>query len=226
MGANAHELETVLGHSFADGELLMHALRHASAVEERVQSNERLEFLGDRVSGLVVAEILYRRFPDGEEGPPARRFAGLTSREALATIAGTLTLDRYIQAQPSDAETEKRSQASLNADTMEAILGALYLDGGLEPARLFIAKHWENLIGKNLVPPKDAKTMLQEWAQARGLGLPEYSVVAREGPDHAPVFTVRVSLKDQPELTGRGGSRRIAEQAAATALLKTIQVKP
>lgn len=219
------KLEAVLGHSFVDQSLLTQALRHASTTDDRTKSNERLEFLGDRVLGLSVAEILYSRFDDEEEGELARRFAGLTSREGLARVAETISLVDFIVTQTVDKETEKRSLASVTADTMEAVLGALYLDGGLDAAKAFIAQQWEPLIGEDLSPPKDAKTGLQEWAQARGLGLPKYVVVDREGPDHAPTFNVQVRVQGYDAKTGQGGSRRSAEQNAAAALLKDLETR-
>ncbi|HEY9163877.1 MAG TPA: ribonuclease III [Magnetovibrio sp.] len=216
------QLQDIIGHRFADLDLLARALVHASSTEERGNSNERLEFLGDRVLGLVIAQALFLRYPNEVEGELARRYAGLTSREALVRVAGTLALDRFILAQHGDKETAKRSQPSVAADTLEAVLGALYLDGGLEPAEAFINKHWDALMEEDLSPPKDAKTALQEWAQGRGLGLPQYEVMSREGPDHAPIFTLSVAIKGHGARTGQGGSRRTAEQAAADALLKTL----
>lgn len=217
------KLQDIIGHRFADIGLLARALVHASFASERALSNERLEFLGDRVLGLVVAEVLFQRYPNEEEGELARRYAGLTSREGLVRVAGAIDLDRFIQAQHGDKETAKRSQPSVAADTMEAVLGAIYLDGGLEPAKTFISQHWEALMEEDLSPPKDAKTALQEWAQARGLGLPQYEVVTRDGPDHAPTFTLSVAIKGHGARTGQGGSRRGAEQAAAEALLETLE---
>jgi ribonuclease-3 len=190
---------------------------------DRTHSNERLEFLGDRVLGLSVAHMLYERFETEDEGPLARRFAGLTSRDALAQVAASLNLKDFIRTQSGDAETEERSQSSITADTLEAVLGAIYLDGGLDPAWAFIAKNWEHLIDKDLSAPKDAKTALQEWAQARNLGLPSYEVVDREGPDHAPTFTVCVTVKGHAPQFGQSNSRRSAEQDAAQKLLTKLE---
>ncbi len=223
MSNDTTKLQDTLGHRFADQELLARALVHASIAEDRSASNERLEFLGDRVLGLVVAETLFARYPGEEEGELARRYAGLTSREGLVRVAANIDLDRYVRAQHGDRETAARSQASVAADTLEAVLGALYLDGGLEPAAAFITQQWEALMEEDLSPPKDAKTALQEWAQGRGLGLPNYEVVGREGPDHAPNFTLSVAIKGHGAKTGQGGSRRSAEQAAAAALLKQLE---
>lgn len=223
MSNGPEQLQDILGHTFTDLSLLARALVHASSSEDRAQSNERLEFLGDRVLGLVVAEALFERYADEDEGELARRFAGLTSREALVRVADTLALDRFIQAQHGDKETAKRSQPSVAADTLEAILGAIYLDGGIDPAKVFIVQRWDALMEEDLSPPKDAKTALQEWAQGRGLGLPDYSVVKREGPDHAPTFTIAVTVKGYDAKTGQGGSRRGAEQSAAEALMNALE---
>lgn len=223
MSNDVVQLQEILGHRFADTRLLRRALIHASIADDRALSNERLEFLGDRVLGLAVAEVLFHRYPDEEEGELARRYAGLTSRDTLVRVADGIALDRFIQAQHGDKETAKRSQPSVAADTLEAVLGALFLDGGLEPARIFITQRWETLMEEDLSPPKDAKTALQEWAQARGLGLPTYELVKREGPDHAPTFTMSVAIKDRGMKNGTGGSRRGAEQAAAEALLKMLE---
>lgn len=217
------KLQGILGHSFKDKALLDQALRHASTTEQRTHSNERLEFLGDRVLGIVMAQTLYQQFLNEEEGELARRFAGLTSRDAVARVADTINLMDYAHTQAVDPETLARSHASVVADTMEAVLGALFLDGGLESAAAFIQKYWEVLIGEDLSPPKDAKTGLQEWAQARALGLPNYQIVSREGPDHAPTFTIQVSVKDHGHQQGCGTSRRSAEQDAASTLLAELE---
>lgn len=219
------KLQDILGHTFTDEALLQQALRHASTTEQRTLSNERLEFLGDRVLGLVMAETLYAQFPAEEEGELARRFAGLTSRDAVARVADAIGLLDFAHTQVVDAETLARSHASVAADTMEAVLGALYLDGGLDIAAAFIQSNWAGLIDEDLQPPKDAKTALQEWAQARGLGLPTYEIVSREGPDHAPTFTIRVSVKGQGTQKGTGASRRGAEQEAAQNLLTLLENK-
>lgn len=222
-GADIDILQDILGHRFGDAQRLNRALVHASSTDNRADSNERLEFLGDRVLGLVIAERLFERFTDEDEGALARRFAGLTSREGLVRVATDINLDRFIKAERGDQETAKRSQASVAADTLEAVLGALYLDGGIEAARTFILARWETLMDEDLSPPKDAKTALQEWAQARGLGLPIYVLDSREGPDHAPTFIMSVAVKDHGNATGNGSSRRGAEQTAAQAMLQQLK---
>lgn len=217
------KLQDILNHNFTDDALLVQALRHASTTEQRTQSNERLEFLGDRVLGLVMAETLYAQFPDEEEGELARRYAGLTSRDAVARVGDQLDLMEYIRTQVVDPETLARSHASVVADTLEAVLGALYLDAGLDVAAAFIQNQWTTLIGEDLRPPKDAKTALQEWAQGQGLGLPNYEIADRSGPDHAPTFTIRVSIPGYETQEGNGTSRRSAEQEAAASLLAIVE---
>lgn len=223
MVSDCAKLQDVLGHTFQNIELLNQALRHASTTTQHGQSNERLEFLGDRVLGLTVAELLFERFPLEAEGHLARRFAGLTSKEGLVRVAKTIDLNTYIRKQIVDAETEKRSQSSITADTLEAVFGAMYMDGGLDSPKAFIAKHWDSLIEEDLSAPKDSKTSLQEWAQARNLGLPNYEIENREGPDHAPIFTICVTVKDHGSELAQGHSRRTAEQAAALKLLTTLE---
>lgn len=223
MGSDRAQLQNILGYDFKDADLLTMALRHSSTTTNRTQSNERLEFLGDRVLGLTISETLYLQFEDEDEGHLARRYAGLTSRVALARIADLIDLRQFIHIQTVDEETAKRSHSSISADTLEAIFGAMYLDGGLKPAQAFIAKHWESLIAEDLSAPKDAKTALQEWAQARTLGLPTYHIASRDGPDHAPTFTLEVKVEGFEPQTATGSSRRIAEQAAAQKLLAILE---
>lgn len=205
-------LETALGHRFADRGLLGLALTHASAGSSRLGDNQRLEFLGDRVLSLIVADILYHRFPREEEGAMARRHAALVRQEALTEVARRYGLDRHLGV----------GGAGALADACEAVIAAIYLDGGLEAARRFIAAAWEDLVAADLRPPRDPKTALQEWAQARGQPLPRYVIVSREGPDHEPLFTITVTLKDGRQATASGANKRAAETAAAAALLGQI----
>lgn len=211
---------TAVGHAFTDLALVERALVHRSAAGGRDrESYERLEFLGDRVLGLVVADMLYRRFPAEDEGALARRHAALVRREALARVAHEIDLGRHLVMSKGEEDAGGRVNPALLADACEALMGALYLDGGLEPARAFIARHWPAMMEEAAAPPKDAKTALQEWAQQRGRPLPVYDTVAAEGPDHSPVFTVRVTVQGLPPVTASGASKRAAAQAAAEALL-------
>ena len=231
----------ILGHSFTRPELLAEALTHSSAVQRRHGKSpgkapdktgaaphgyERLEFLGDRVLGLVVAELLLRRFPDEAEGPLARRLAHLVRREALHSVALSIGLGRHIRLSAGEDAARTRHSPSILADICEAVIAALYLDGGLDPARNFIHRHWEAMIDADAVAPRDAKTALQEWAQGRGHALPRYEVVGMEGPAHARIFTVTVTVDGAPDSTpetASGASKRAAESAAAAALMARIQ---
>lgn len=220
-----------LGHEFRDLSLLDAALTHPSIDRPRgrrgaVPEYERLEFLGDRVLGLAVAEHLYRNFPGEAEGALARRFTALVRREALARIAQRLEIDRILRMSRGEEESGGRENPANLADSCEAVIAALYLDGGFGAASAFIERFWHDLVAEDVSPPKDAKTELQEWAQARGFGLPTYTVVSRNGPDHAPMFTISVMVESAGrgghEARARGKSKRIAEQAAAKALLDEI----
>lgn len=211
-----------LGHTFARPQLLAQALVHRSAAGGDVVSYERLEFLGDRVLGLAVAEMLFARFPTEPEGALAGRHTALVRAEALARVAEGIDLGRYLVLSHGEEDAGGRSNGALLADACEAIIGALYLDGGLTAAKQFIAGHWAAMMEEDLTPPKDAKTGLQEWAQRRGLPLPVYETVSVEGPDHSPLFTIRVSVEGQKPEMATGASKRIAAQAAARALLEKI----
>jgi ribonuclease-3 len=226
-------LEAALGHHFARTELLDEALTHRSvgkpAGVRRTRrgggapsaSYERLEFLGDRVVGLVVAEMLLAAFPREAEGALAQRHAALVRKETLADIAIEIELAAHVHL-PAIEERAARSNPSLLADVCEAVIAALYLDGGFEVARQFIARYWTKRMEAVVAPPKDPKTALQEWAQARGKPLPTYRLVKADGPAHQPHFTVAVAVEGLAEVTATGASKRHAEVMAATVLLERI----
>lgn len=225
MNRQPHPLEPVIGHEFTKPDLLVQALRHASTTMDgaaRTQSNERMEFLGDRVLGLTVASLLYDRFPNEEEGALARRFAGLVSRDALADVADGITLAPHIHLSDGEDAAGGRGNPALLANAMEAVIGALYLDGGLGAAQGFIHARWVPLIDADLTPPKDPKTTLQEWCQARGQALPTYTETDRSGPAHAPRFTVSVSVSSGESASAEGSSKREAERIAADRLLDKL----
>ena len=211
----------ILDHRFGREDLLDEALTHPSARVGR-RSFERLEFLGDRVLGLIVADMLLESFPEEEEGPLAKRFAALVSRGALAQIAARLDIGALVHLSRGEEDSGGRDNPSLLADALEALLGALYLDGGLAPAESFIRRHWSDLMKAAGHPPEDSKTRLQEWAQAAGRPLPVYTTIGEEGPAHDPVFEVEVSVAGHPAVSGRGRSKRAAEQSAAGALLDGV----
>jgi ribonuclease III len=225
--------EDILGHDFSRGELLREALTHRSAVIGRRLargrtapsdgrgSNERLEFIGDRVLGLLVAEWLAERFPEEREGQLGPRLAWLVSQPVLAGIAGELGLPTVLSVAPGESRAGVRELATVLADAMEALIGALYLDGGLEPARRFVRRAWEGAMSGLVEPPKDPKTGLQEWLLARGMKLPSYTLLSREGPPHDPVFVIGVSAAGQAG-QGKAGSKRVAERLAAADLLARL----
>ena len=215
-------LAEALGHRFTDPSLLQLAITHSSVTGRGAAANERLEFLGDRVLGLAVADLLYRCFPGEDEGHLARRFAVLVSRETLAQVAGQIGLPPYLALARGEEDSGGRANPAILADACEAVIAALYLDGGLEVARRFIEGAWTDLIGQDRRPPQDPKTALQEWAQGAGRKLPSYVVISSRGPAHDPVFTVEVRVEGLPPTTATGRSKRVAEQAAAAEALRRV----
>ena len=226
--ANGDTLAARLGHDFARPELLVQALTHPSAAGRggARSSYERLEFLGDRVLGVVIADLLLHRFPRENEGALALRLAQLVRRETLAEVARDLDLGHHLRLAKGEEAAGERDNPALLADACEALIGALYLDAGLEAARAVIEPRWAPRLEAAGKPPQDAKTALQEWAQGRGLPLPEYREVARTGPAHAPHFTVEAWVEGQAPEPGEGRSKRLAEQAAAERLLARLQDAP
>ncbi|HBK06422.1 MAG TPA: ribonuclease III [Acetobacteraceae bacterium] len=223
----SQSFESILGHEFQRPDLLREALTHRSAAQRSGgrgrsrASNERLEFIGDRVLGLTMAEWLAERFPREQEGELGRRLAYLVSQPVLATVAETVGLAAALSVSPGEAKAGVAKRATVLADALEAALGALYMDGGLGVARDFVRRAWNDAMTVQAEPPKDAKTALQEWAQKRGLELPAYAITDRSGPPHSPEFTVTVTVGSSVA-NGTGGNRRAAEQAAAEALLHRL----
>lgn len=217
------ELQTRLGHSFKDKDLLTRALTHASA--SSAVSNERLEFLGDRVLGLVIAEQLHHRFPEDPEGIMALKLNALVRSEACAKAAEKIGLGEFLILAQSEVASGGRRKGAILAGACEAVIAALYLDGGFKVAHDFILANWEEQFAGLSRDMRDAKTALQEWAQARkGGAAPVYKLVKREGPDHAPRFVVEASVAGQEPVTGEGSSKREAEQAAARAMLEKLKL--
>ena len=214
-------LEAALGHRFADPALLTRALTHRSVGPKG--HNERLEFLGDRVLGLVMASHLHAARPDDSEGELSARYNALVRRETLAEIALGLDLGKALILAKSEEGIGGRQKPALLADALEAVIAALYLDGGLHTAREFILRHWAPFIDGRSLVTKDSKTALNLLAMARNLGNPVYTETGRTGPDHAPLFRVAASLPGGLEAVGSGPSKRVAEQAAAEALLAQLE---
>jgi len=223
--ARLRAVEAILDHRFGDPGLLREALTHSSAVvagRRRRRSNERLEFLGDRVLGLVVAERLLHLHPQEPEGDLSRRLEALVRMTTLAEVAETLGIGAHLTLARGEHEGGGRDKPNILADALEALIGALYLDGGLEPARNFVLRHWSERASSAQPAPRDPKMALQEWAQAQGIGLPRYAASAVGGPDHAPSFEATVTLATLGETSGTGGSKRAAEKAAAEAMLQKV----
>ena len=220
------ELQDRLGHRFTKPALLERALTHPSVSAERDHQGgdyERLEFLGDRVLGLLVAEKLFERFPQEAEGLLARRLAKLVAKETLASVADELGLGRSMRVAMGEDEQQGRSNPGLLSDVCEAVIAALYLDGGLPAAKGLVDACWSARIEEDREAPSDPKTELQEWAQARALPLPRYSEIDRQGPPHDPVFTIAAEVVGHPRQVGRGKSKRAAEQDAAAQLLAVLK---
>lgn len=216
---NLDELLNKLGYRFEKPALLDEALTHVSAPKADGQSYQRLEFLGDRVLGLAIADLLYRTFPGAPEGELSRRLAELVRRESCAEIAITWDVGPYLKLGAGEAHSGERRNQTILADVCEAIIGAVFLDGGYEAARGVIERAFQPLLEAPRRPLRDPKSALQEWAQGRGLPPPTYTIVEQTGPDHAPKFRVMVKVKGAETEFGLGTSKRIAEQAAARSLL-------
>jgi ribonuclease III len=222
-------LEHRIGYRFGDGALLNCALTHISALKgprNRAGSYQRLEFLGDHVLGLVISDMLFRGFPRADEGELSRRLADLVRKETCAEIAGTIDLGAAIRLGASEVNAGARKRPAILADVCEALIGAVYLDGGYAAAADLVERLWQVRMQAKAQPLRDPKTVLQEWAQARGLPTPAYREVARSGPDHDPEFRVAVQLPHLAPAEGSGRSKRAAEQAAAAVMLAREGVQP
>jgi ribonuclease-3 len=221
--ADLGALQQRLGYQFSDPKLLRQALTHGSALgmgPKGSASYERLEFLGDRVLGLAVADMLHASFPRAPEGELSRRLARLVSGETCADVAREMRLADFMRIGPSVRKSGGRATTGVLTDVCESVLGALYLDGGLEPARAVVERYWRPRLESMSGPLRDAKTELQEWAHKRGLDTPVYAQILRSGPDHAPEFEIEVSVGELLPERARGRSKREAEHDAAAAMLR------
>lgn len=214
-------LQEILRHQFRNGDLLTAAMTHASTGSDR--NYERLEFLGDRVLGLIMAELLYGLFPQEPEGHLAKRHAALVQGALLAVVAREINLGDSMILSEAERAAGGADNENMLADALEALIGALYLDAGLAPCRDLIERLWGERVSILSAPPQDPKTTLQEWAQGRGLPLPSYELVERTGPDHAPVFTICVTVAGFYPASASGSSRRAAEKESARILLEQLQ---
>ncbi len=220
--------EERIGYRFTNPALLEQALTHISALtgsRNRSGSYQRLEFLGDHVLGLVVSDMLFRAFTKADEGEMSRRLADLVRKEACADVARTIELGTAIKLGASEANAGGRGRTAVLADVCEALIGAVFVDGGYPAAAALIERLWSERMRTPTRPLRDSKTVLQEWAQARGLPTPAYREVERTGPQHHPEFRVTVELPDLGPAEGLGRSKRAAEQAAAAALLTRAGIK-
>ena len=219
--AAALALQERIGHVFADPSLLERALTHSSAlrVTNRAASYQRLEFLGDRVLGLAISDLLLRSFPQASEGELSRRLADLVREESCAAVAQAMQAESVIVLGASGSAQAKLLTTAILADVCEAVVGAVFVDAGYPAAAAMVERFWRERMLSTDRPLRDPKTMLQEWAQSRGLPTPLYREVERIGPHHDPEFRVAVELPDIMPAEGLGRSKRAAEQAAAAAML-------
>jgi ribonuclease III len=216
-------IEARIGYKFVNAALLDTAFTHVSALKKSVRkrgdSYQRLEFLGDHVLGLVVSDMLYRAFPNANEGELSKRLADLVRMETCADVGNSLGLFDDIKLGQVGAITDARLRKSMLGDICEAVIGAIFLDGGYNAAALFVERNWTARMHKHRRPLPDAKTVLQEWAQGKGLSTPVYREIERTGPHHDPQFRVAVDLPGLAPAEGVGGSKRAAEKAAASAMI-------
>jgi ribonuclease-3 len=222
LSADLKALEHRLGHRFGDPELLVRAVTHSSMSSPPRADNQRLEFLGDRVLGLVMSEALLAADTSASEGQLAPRFNALVRKETCAEVAREIDLGAGLKLGRSEMLSGGRRKQALLGDAMEAVIAAVYVDAGFEVAKALILRLWGDRVTRVEADARDAKTSLQEWAQARGFQPPKYELVARSGPDHAPVFTIAAKLDNGESDQATAGSKRLAEQAAAKALLDRL----
>ena len=222
LAAQLQGFQTRLGHDFANPALLVRAVTHSSMSSVHRDDNQRLEFLGDRVLGLVIAEALLQADPGAAEGLLAPRYNALVRRETCADVARQIGLGDVLKLGRSEMKSGGRRKEALLADGMEAVIAAVYSDAGFSAARAMILRLWGDRVGSVAADARDAKTALQEWAQARGAPPPVYAEVARSGPDHQPEFTIEVRLESGETARATAGAKRQAEQAAAQALLERV----
>jgi ribonuclease III len=216
-----------IGYTFTNRELLRSALTHASTKNKKRRDNyERLEFLGDRVLGLVMAEKLFQLDARHREGQMSARHSSLVRGDTCAEVGRSLCIEEFIVMGPGELSKGLNRSLTVVGDVIEALIAAIYLDGGFDAARGFILRNWETFLHGKQLSDKDAKTFLQEWALARGLAIPAYAMVSREGPEHEPTFHIEVVVEEREPVRGSGKSKRMAEQAAAEAFLRRENIRP
>jgi ribonuclease-3 len=218
----ATPLEKKIGYTFKDTALLKTALTHSS-LRASSADNERLEFLGDRVLGLAMAQLLFARFPSENEGSLAKRHTALVQQKALAAVAREIGLSTHLKLSGGEAKSGGAVKDKILSDAVEALVGAVFLDGGYKAADQLVQNLWRPLLAGQDAPPEDAKSALQEWAQARGLPLPKYKQISKSGSDHAPQFEVEVTVEGIAPARATAASKRAAEKAAAEKLIAHIR---
>ncbi len=223
LSADLRAFQDRIGHRFSQPDLLIRALTHASVSSPARRDNQRLEFLGDRVLGLVMATALLDHDRAATEGQLAPRFNALVRKETCADVARQVDLGAVLKLGRSEMLSGGRRKQALLGDAMEAVIAAIYRDAGFEVAGAVIRRLWGDRITRVEADARDAKTALQEWAQARGQNPPDYVELARSGPDHAPLFTIAARLQNGREAQASAGSKRQAEQVAASALLQQVE---
>lgn len=214
-------IEKKIEYKFKDKKNLESALTHSS-MQHCSANNERLEFLGDRVLGLVVADMLFKTFPDEKEGMLAKRHTALVKQDALYSVANKIKLEEDIKLSSGETKTGGRKKKTILADAVEALIGAIYSDGGYQASYLFIEKFWAETLEEQISPPEDVKSKLQEWAQARKLSIPSYKIVGKSGLDHSPEFEVEVFVETLGSVAAKANSKKKAEKLAAEKLLEKI----
>ena len=223
--AQFEDISARIGYRFDDEVLLVRAFTHASTQQHK-GDYQRLEFLGDRILGFVIAEYLFRNNPEHSEGEMSASHSALVRSEACAEAGATIGLAELVILGSSERAKGLHLNRSVLGDVMEALIAAVYLDGGLEVAREFVMRAWSKLLALPAMAAKDAKTFLQEWALARALPIPAYRVLSRDGPEHEPVFAIAVEVKGRPAAKGIAKSKRAAEQEAADHFLKREGIRP
>ncbi|PHQ81793.1 MAG: ribonuclease III [Thalassobium sp.] len=222
LAADLNAFARTLGHDFAKPELLVRAVTHSSMATAHRDDNQRLEFLGDRVLNLVIADAIFAADPSAAEGELAVRYNYLVRKETCADVAREWGLGEVLKIGRSEMKSGGRRKTAILGDALEAVIAAIYLDAGLDAVRAVILRIWGERISTAATESKDAKTALQEWAQARGIQPPKYTEISREGPDHAPVFLIEARLETGEAAQASDTPKRLAEQAAAEALLQKV----
>ena len=221
MSKQLQELESAIKYSFKNKTLLQQALTHKSF--SNISNNEKLEFLGDRVLGLIISKKLLDKYPNEKEGIIDKKFANLVNKKTCANIAKKLNIKKYVYIGSSNKNLD-RSTDKIVSDTLEAVVGAIYLDGGIKPSERFILNFWESYLDKSVITLIDSKTKLQEYSLKKFKKLPKYTFFKKSGPQHKPLFKTEVEIPESKKILGIGTSKKNAQQNAAARLLKILNI--